>query len=124
MQKRQGVSLFAVLAVAGCTASSINFDTMTAEDFVKQPQFMEIRPTVPDGVTVIGEVKVEICNKRRSDKVPTKEDVILLVRLEAAKKGATRMSRVTWDVKPEGTNTCFAYASASGVGYIHNDDPD
>jgi hypothetical protein len=114
----------ALVLLAGCSASSINFDAMTAEDLMKQPQYMAIYPSVPDGVVVVGDVSVEICNKRRSDAAPNDETILTALKLEAAKKGGTRLADVTFRVTPEGTDTCFAYASAKGTTYIHNDDPD
>jgi hypothetical protein len=109
----------AIVVLAGCTATSINFDAMTAEDLMKQPQYMEIRPSVPDGVVVVGPVTADICNKRRSDPVPNDQTILTLLKLEAAKKGGTRLADVTFKVTPEGTDTCFAYAHASGTAYIH-----
>lgn len=123
MMRRGGVTLVAAVVLAGCSASSVNFDAYTAEDFVKSPQWMETRPTVPDGVVVVGDVTAEICNKRRSDPVPDDDDILNLLRLEAAKKGGTRLANVSYRVTPEGTDTCFAHARASGTAYIHNDDP-
>jgi hypothetical protein len=124
MMRRIGVSLVAVLALAGCSATSINFDAMTADDLMKQPHYMEIRPSVPDGVVVVGDVTAEICNKRRSDPVPTDDAILTLLKLEAAKKGGTRLANVSFKVTPEGTDTCFSHARAAGTAYIHNDNPD
>lgn len=124
MMRRLGVSLAAVLALSACTATSINFDAMTAEDFKNSPQYMEIRPSVPDGAVVVGDVSAEICNKRRSDPVPTDDAILTLLKLRAAEKGGTRLADVSYKVTPEGTDTCFAYARASGTAYIHTDDPD
>jgi hypothetical protein len=122
---RQFISgVVTIFVLAGCTATSINFDAMTAEDLAKQPQYMEIRPSVPDDVVVIGAVSVEICNKRRSEAVPTDDTVLTLLKLEAARKGGTRLANVSFKVTPEGTDTCFAYARAAGTAYIYNDDPD
>lgn len=116
--------LIAAVMLAGCSATSINFDAMTAEDLMKQPQYMEIRPSVPKGVVVVGDVTAEICNKRRSDRAPNDETILTALKLAAATKGGTRLANVTFKVTPEGTDTCFAYASAKGTAYIHVDDPD
>ena len=124
MMRRAGVSLVVVLALAGCSATSINFDAMTAEDLMKQPQYMAIYPSVPDGVVVVGDVTAEICNKRRSEPVPTDDTILTLLKLRAAEKGGTRLADVTFRVTPEGTDTCFSYATAKGTAYIHTDDPD
>lgn len=124
MMRRLGVSLVAVLALAGCSATSINFDAMTAEDLMKQPQYMEIRPVVPKGVVTVGDVTAEICTKRRSETAPNDETILTLLKYNAAKAGGTRLANVSYKVTPEGTDTCFAYASAKGTAYIHNDDPD
>jgi len=124
MMLRVGVSLVAMLALAGCSATSINFDAMTAEDLMNQPQYMEIHTSVPDGVVVVGDVTAEICNTRRSAPIPTNETILTLLKLEAAKKGGTRLANVSFKVTPEGTDTCFSYATAKGTAYIHNDDPD
>lgn len=123
MMRRIGLGLVA-FALAGCSATSINFDAMTAEDLMKQPQYMEIRPSVPDGVVVVGDVTAEICNKSRSQAIPTDDTILTLLKLEAAKKGGTRLANVTYKVTPEGTDTCFSHARAAGTAYIHNDDPD
>ena len=124
MMRRAGVSLVVVLALAGCSATSINFDAMTAEDLMKQPQYMAIYPSVPDGVVVVGDVTAEICNKRRSEPIPTDDTILTLLKLRAAEKGGTRLADVTFRVTPEGTDTCFSYATAKGTAYIHTDDPD
>lgn len=124
MMRSLGASLVTVLMLAGCSATSINFDAMTAEDLMKQPQYMEIRPSVPKGVVVVGDVSAEICTKRRSDRAPNDETILTALKLAAATKGGTRLANVTFKVTPEGTDTCFAYASAKGTAYIHNDDPD
>lgn len=124
MMRRAGVSLVVVLALAGCSATSINFDAMTAEDLMKQPQYMAIYPSVPDGVVVVGDVTAEICNKRRSDPIPTDDTILTLLKLHAAEKGGTRLANVSYKVTPEGTDTCFSYATAKGTAYIHTDDPD
>ena len=124
MMRRAGVSLIAVLALAGCSATSINFDAMTAEDLMKQPQYMAIYPSVPDGVVVVGDVTAEICNKRRSDPIPNDDTILTLLKLRAAEKGGTRLADVTFRVTPEGTDTCFSYATAKGTAYVHTDDPD
>jgi hypothetical protein len=118
------VATATVALLAGCSATSINFDAMTAEDLKKQPQYMEIRPSVPDGVVVVGDVSAEICNKRRSEAAPTDDTILTLLKLRAAEAGGTRLANVSFKVTPEGTDTCFAYASAKGTAYIHNDDPD
>ena len=123
MMRRIGLSVM-VLVLAGCSATSINFDAMTAEDLMNQPQYMEIRPSVPDGVVVVGEVAAEICNKRRSDPIPTDDTILTLLKLEAAKRGGTRLADVSFRVTPEGTDTCFSHARAAGTAYVHNDDPD
>jgi len=124
MMRRLGVSLVAMLALAGCSATSINFDAMTAEDLMKQPQYMEIRPSVPKDVVVVGDVTAEICTKRRSETAPNDDTILTLLKYNAAKAGGTRLANVSFKVTPEGTDTCFAYARASGTAYIHNDDPD
>ncbi len=124
MRRITGLGVAAALVLSGCSATSINFDAMTAEDLMKQPQYMEISTSVPDGVVVVGEVTAEICNTRRSAPVPTNETILTMLKLEAAKKGGTRLANVTYKVTPEGTDTCFSYARAAGTAYIHNDDPD
>jgi hypothetical protein len=124
MMRRLGVSLVTVLALSACSATSINFDAMTAEDLMKQPQYMAIYPSVPDDVVVVGDVSAEICNKRRSDPAPTDETILNLLRYNAAKAGGTRLANVSHRVTPEGTDTCFSYAIAKGTAYVHNDDPD
>ena len=124
MMRRLGASLVIVLALGACSATSINFDAMTAEDLMKQPQYMEIRPSVPDGVVVVGDVTAEICNKRRSEAIPTNETILNPLKYNAAKAGGTRLANVSYKVTPEGTDTCFSYASAKGTAYVHNDSPD
>ncbi|MEO6013184.1 MAG: hypothetical protein ABIQ30_06315 [Devosia sp.] len=119
MMRRLGVSLVTVLALSACTATSIDYNTFTAEEFIKAPQWMEIRPSVPKDVVVVGEVTAEICNKKRSDPIPTDETILNLLKLRAAEKGGTRLADVTFKVTPEGTDTCFSYARASGTAFIH-----
>jgi hypothetical protein len=120
MMRRFGVSLVALLALAGCSATSIDFDAMTAEDLMKQPQYMEIRPSVPKDATVVGDVTAEICNKKRSDAIPNDDTILNLLKYNAAKAGGTRLANVSFKVTPEGTDTCFSYARASGTAYIHD----
>lgn len=118
MAGRTWIGLTAALVLAGCSATSIDFDSMTAADLVAQPQYMMIVPSVPKTASVVGPVEVEVCNKRRSDAVPTHDSVILLLRQEAARKGATALASVSSKVEAAGTDTCFAAASASGTAFM------
>ncbi len=112
------LALVAISALAGCSASSIDFDNMTAAELMAKPQWMEIRPSVPKTASIVGPVSVEICNKRRSDPVPTDTSVLNALKVEAARKGGTALADVSFRVTPEGTDSCFSYARASGIAYM------
>jgi hypothetical protein len=111
-------SIAAVLALAGCSASSIDFKTMTAAELLAQPDFMTIVPFVPKGASVAGPVTAEICNKKRSDRAPTDADILRLLKQQAARIGATALAEVSYKVEPAGTDTCFTYASAKGTAFM------
>jgi hypothetical protein len=118
MAGRTWIGLAAALVLAGCSATSIDFDSMTAADLAAQPQYMMIVPSVPKTASVVGPVDVEICNKKRSDPVPTDDSVLLLLKTEAARKGATALADVSFRVTPEGTDSCFSHARASGTAFM------
>ena len=109
----------AATMLAGCSATTIDYRTMTAPQLAASPQYMPIMPRVPDGKVVVGQVEATACQASLTDPVPDHDDAILLLKQAAAVKGATALGGVGSRLIPTRTATCYSSAYAYGVGYIN-----
>lgn len=112
-------SISAVLLLAGCSATTIDYRTMTAAQLAASPQYMPIMPSVPDGKVTIGPLEATACQASLTDPVPDYDDAILLLKEAAAQKGATALGGVGSRLIPTRTATCYSSAYAYGIGYIN-----
>jgi len=108
-----------IVVLAGCSVTKIDTDHMSSADLIKSPQYMGIRPTVPKNVQVIGPIDVTFCQKKIPEGPATADQMMTLLRIAAAQKGATAMAEVSYHLNGPQTDTCFSTATAHGIGYVH-----
>jgi hypothetical protein len=113
------MAIGAMLAVAGCSATKIDVQHMSATDLTASPEFMSIYPKVPDGAKVIGPVASNLCQVKKTDPSPSNEDAIKALKVQAAQKGATALAQVTFGRTATKTPNCVTSAYARGIAYIH-----
>ena len=112
-----GAATAAVLA--GCSVTTIDYRTMTAEQLAESPQYMLITPSVPAGKLVIGPVEATACQATLLEPVPDYNDAYLLLKQAAIRKGATALGSVGSRLIPTRTAHCYSSAYAYGVGYVN-----
>ena len=110
----------ALIMVAGCSATKMDVQHMSATDLTQSPEFMSIYPKVPDGAKVIGPVASNLCQLKQTDLAPSNADAIKALKLQAAQKGATALAQVTFGRTATRTPNCFSSAYARGIAYIHD----
>ena len=110
----------ALMMVAGCSATKLDVQHMSATDLTQSPEFMSIYPKVPDGAKVIGPVASNLCQVKQGDTPPSNEDAIKALKVQAAQKGATALAQVTFGRTTTKTPNCFSSAYARGIAYVHN----
>ena len=110
----------ALISVAGCSATKLDVQHMSATDLTQSPEFMSIYPKVPDGVKVIGPVASNLCQAKKGDLPPSNDDAIKALKVQAAQKGATALAQVTFGRTTTKTPDCFSSAYARGIAYVHN----
>lgn len=120
MLKLLAATLGCALVLSGCASTRIDFDSMTARDLIKHPEYMTIMPSVPDGVTVIGPVESLLCQKLKTDPAPDGDDALLALKQRAAQAGGTALAEVSIKVVSAKSALCLSSASAGGIAYIKN----
>lgn len=110
----------ALISVAGCSATKLDVQHMSATDLTQSPEFMSIYPKVPDGVKVIGPVASNLCQVKKTDPAPSNDDAIKALKVQAAQKGATALAQVTFGRTTTKTADCITSAYARGIAYIHS----
>lgn len=109
----------ATAMLAGCSATTIDYRTMTAPQLAASPQYMPIMPRVPTGKSVIGPVEATACQATLLEPVPDHDDAILLLKQTAARQGATALAEVGSRAISTRTAHCYASVYAYGVGYVN-----
>ena len=109
----------ALVVLAGCSATKIDTDHMSAADLVTGPQYMSIRPNVPKNVKVVGPVQVELCQAKLTDRAPTGDEALTALKVAAAKAGGTELADVSSGTDPKRTAHCYSTAHASGTAFVH-----
>ena len=109
----------AVVLLAGCSVTTIDYKTMTAADMMARPEFMPIMPKVPEGKVSLGRVEVTACQAKLTDPIPDHEDAYLKLKREAAGKGATALANVSSRTVSTVTAYCYTSVIASGDAYIN-----
>src|SRR5688572_28632921 len=109
----------AAAMLAGCSATTIDYRTMTAPQLAASPQYMPIMPRVPSGKRVIGPVEATACQATLLEPVPDHDDAILLLKQAAAQQGATALAEVGSRVISTRSAHCYSSAYAYGVGYVN-----
>ena len=113
------VILLPLLATAAF-GGKIDTKQLTAEQLVHMPDFMAVHFRVPKGVQVIGPVHVTWCQEKKKQGPISEIDIMKMLKVAAAKMGATALARVNIDLSGPTTDFCYATQSASGTGYVHD----
>ena len=112
-----GASTAAILAA--CSVTTIDYHSMTAQQLAEKPEYMPTTLSVPAGKVVIGPVEATACQAALTDPVPDHNDAYLLLRREAALKGATAVAGVGSRVIATRTANCYTSVYAYGTAYVN-----
>ena len=97
-----------------------SYKTMTAADFAVNPQFMPLTPRgMPEGKMSIGKVEATACQAKLTDPVPDYADAYLMLKREAANRGAIGLANAGMRTISTATAHCYTSVYAYGEGYTN-----